>query len=146
MRSSKSMTWSSPFRFKPLHVTDEDFVLKNLQGRPIFSDSFVKKFWHPALRALNLRPRKFYATRHTFISAALGCGVRIKWLAEYCGTSVDMIERHYGRYIRGDAVAQLALLEASRKDGEPFPILGAKPGRSRVVSGSRRSSKIARKQ
>ena len=138
---------------KPLHVTDEDFVFKNLQGRPIFPDAFVKKFWHPALRALNLRPRKFYATRHTFISAALGRGVRIKWLAEYCGTSVDMIERHYGRYVRGDAAAQLALLEGRgdevgqvKANGDPVPILGARPGKSRAVSGSRGRGKNAKKR
>jgi hypothetical protein len=30
-------------------------------------------------------------------------------LAEYCGTSLTMIEKHYGRYIRNDAREQLAL-------------------------------------
>jgi len=49
-----------------------------------------------------VRPRKFYATRHSFISAALTRGVNLKWLADYCGTSVDMIERHYGRCMQDD--------------------------------------------
>jgi hypothetical protein len=34
--------------------------------------------------------------RHTFISIAYLRGLNIKWLAEYCGTSVAMIEKHYG--------------------------------------------------
>ena len=42
--------------------------------------------------------RKFYATRHTFISIALSRGVNLKWLAEYRGTSVVMIERSYGSW------------------------------------------------
>jgi hypothetical protein len=37
-------------------------------------------------------------------------GWNLKALAEYCGTSVAMIERHYGRYLGGDMQAQLRLL------------------------------------
>jgi len=121
---------------KPLHVTDEDFVFRNTEGRPIFADNFGK-YWHPALRAVGVRPRKFYATRHTFISVALTRGVRIKWLAEYVGTSVDMIEKHYGRYLGGDTRTQLALLGSPNLRGDGVPISGVKPGKSRAVSGSR---------
>ena len=46
----------------------------------------------------------------TFISLALSRGVNIKWLAEYCGTSVAMIEKHYGRYIKSDSEEQLERL------------------------------------
>ena len=45
--------------------------------------------------------------RHTFISMGLTKGVKIKWLAEYCGTSVAMIEKHYGKYLGGDSEEQL---------------------------------------
>ena len=48
--------------------------------------------------------------RHTFISVGLTHGVKIKWLAEYCGTSVAMIEKHYGKYLGGDSEEQLSLL------------------------------------
>jgi hypothetical protein len=48
--------------------------------------------------------------RHTFISAGLSNGVNIKWLADYCGTSVAMIEKHYGKYIRNDSEEQLSRL------------------------------------
>ena len=40
----------------------------------------------------------------------LSNGVNIKWLAEYCGTSVATIERHYGKYIKSDAAEQLERL------------------------------------
>ncbi len=63
--------------------------------------------------AKGIRPRKFFATRHTYISVALSHGVNIKWLAAQCGTPVEMIERNYGRYIRDDGDAPLrALLQA----------------------------------
>ena len=48
--------------------------------------------------------------RHTFISAGLSNGVNIKWLADYCGTSVAMIEKHYGKYIKNDSDEQLGRL------------------------------------
>lgn len=32
-------------------------------------------------------------------SIALTGGVNLKWLAEYCGTSIAMIETHYGRFL-----------------------------------------------
>jgi hypothetical protein len=48
--------------------------------------------------------------RHTFISVGLTNGVNIKWLANYCGTSVAMIEKHYGKYIRNDSQEQLSRL------------------------------------
>jgi hypothetical protein len=64
-----------------------------------------KKSWYPVLRVLEVRPRKFYATRHTFISVALSKGCNLKWVAGYCGTSVEMIEKSYGKFIADDGAA-----------------------------------------
>ncbi len=64
--------------------------------------------WYRALRGAGVRPRGPYHTRHTFISVGLSYGANIKWLADYCGTSPDMIQRHYGKYIRNDVDEQLA--------------------------------------
>ena len=66
--------------------------------------------WYRILRGTGIRERKPYSTRHTFISAGLSNGVNIKWLAEYCGTSVTMIEKHYGKYIGGDVEEQFSKL------------------------------------
>ena len=49
-------------------------------------------------------------TRPTFIAIGLSQGLNIKWLADYCGTSVAMIEKHYGRYINSDSEEQLKRL------------------------------------
>ncbi len=38
-----------------------------------------------------MRPRKLYATRHSFISLAMTRGL----VATYRGTSVEMIEQHF---------------------------------------------------
>jgi len=77
---------------KPLHATESDYVFKNQEGKPINEDKWRTKHWYRALRALGTRPRKFYATKHTYISVALSAGVNIKCFSEQCGTSVAMIE------------------------------------------------------
>ena len=55
---------------------------------------------------LKIRPRRVYNARHTYISVALTVGCNQKWVAEQTGTSLAMIQQHYGRYIRdnGDAL------------------------------------------
>lgn len=50
------------------------------------------------LRKLGIRLRDFYSTRDTFIHR----GENLKAIAEYCGTSVAMIERSYGSYFPKD--------------------------------------------
>jgi len=97
---------------KPLHATEGEYVFTSYERHPIDAGKWAKCYWSRALRAKKIRPRKFYAYKHTYISVALSANVNIKWLAEQCGTSVAMIEKHYGRYINDDGDAPLrALLE-----------------------------------
>jgi len=98
----------------PLHRTEDTFVFTTAAGSPIDEEKFVGKFWRRALRATGVRPRKFYATRHTFISLTLMAGlVNIKRLADYCGTSIAMIERHYARWMGDDTPEEIATLGGS---------------------------------
>ncbi len=138
----------------PLHVAPDAFLFTTQHGTPIEEERFVDAHWNRALQATGIRPRGFYTTRHTFISAALTDGCNLKWLADYCGTSVDMIERHYGKWMGGDDRAQLAKIgeggqapsTIARDDGDVVPILRAKPGSARVVSGKRGRRKAAAKR
>ena len=49
----------------------------------------------------------FYSLRHTHISRALVAGVNIQVIAENTGTSVRMIEKHYGKFTATDRRAML---------------------------------------
>lgn len=91
-------------------------IFTDPQGKPINQSEWARTHWTTALDATNLRKRKFYATRHTFISVGLTHGVNAKYLAEYCGTSLQMIERHYGRFLLSREDAQLALLMGSQPE------------------------------
>ena len=85
----------------PLRVERGSYVFTNRQGKPIDQAEFGRAF-QGVLRVLEIRPRSFYNTRHTFISLALTAGENIKAISEQCGTSIQMIEQHYGRYMRND--------------------------------------------
>lgn len=138
---------------RPTIVRPDAFVFTTSQGEPVDLDRFVEHHWHRALSATGIRPRKFYSTRATFISTALTRGANLKWLADYCGTSVEMIERHYGRYMQSDA-GQLALIGGAGEsesstpevDRDPVPISGVKAGKSGPsrARGQRRKSAINR--
>ena len=93
----------------PLHPREDAFFFTTQHGNPIDQERFVDKHWRRVFAATGVRPRKFYATRHTFISIALTKGENLKWLATYCGTSIEMIERHYSKWL-GNNDDQLALL------------------------------------
>jgi hypothetical protein len=85
-------------------------VFLNHEGEPVDFHTWRAKIWYRALRAKEVRVRKPYTMRHTSISVGLTNGVKIKWPAEYCGTSVAMIEKHYGKYLGGDSEEQLSQL------------------------------------
>lgn len=49
----------------------------------------------------------YYTLRHTFIANTLTKGIDIHTVAKLCGTSVEMIEKHYGKLLHTDAREKL---------------------------------------
>ncbi len=103
-------------RIKPLRVTEDSYVFVNQDGEPLNFHTWRGGIWYRVLRGAGVKERRPYCCRHTFISVGLSNGVNIKWLAEYCGTSVAMIEKHYGRYIKSDAREQLERLLGAKTE------------------------------
>jgi len=105
---------------RPLRVSEDAFVFTTEKDTPLNEERFVDKHWRPALRATSIRPRKFYATRHTFITQTLKAGaISIKKVADYCGTSVEMIERHYADWMEPETAAELAALGGNAMSATP---------------------------
>jgi integrase len=83
-----------PARFTLLFPAPEGGVL-NL-------DNFRRRVWTPAVESSGVaKPARIYDLRSTFASNALAAGVTVFELAKVMGTSVAMIERHYGTLIAG---------------------------------------------
>jgi len=102
----------------PLRVDPDSYVFTDGQGKPIDQSEFNRCSFQPALRVLGLRPRPFYNLRHTYISVALTLGCNQKWIAEQTGTSIAMIQEHYGKYIRDDGDALLRAYVERPKQAE----------------------------
>jgi integrase len=71
-------------------------------GGPINLNNFHRREWRPAIEASGVaEPARPYDLRSTFASNALAAGVTVFELARVMGTSVAMIERHYGALLDG---------------------------------------------
>ena len=56
-----------------------------------------------------------YVTRHTFVSCCLQAGISLATIASWCGTSIQMISRTYGRTIgRHEGGSPVALAQQYR--------------------------------
>jgi len=75
--------------------TGDSPVFYNQLARAITANEWAGKFWKRICTKAEVKHRKFYCTRHTFITEAIRRGENIKAVADYCGTSIDMIQRDY---------------------------------------------------
>jgi hypothetical protein len=76
-------------------------------------DNFRRREWAPAIEAAGIRtPARIYDLRSTFASDALAAGVPVFELARIMGTSVRMIERHYGALLDGAGAGITTRLDA----------------------------------
>ena len=123
---------------QPLHVT-RDVRLHHADGVPVP---------HRPLRRVALAPRAprhrhtpAEVLRHTFVSVALSRGCKPKWVAKYCGTSLEMLDKHYGRWMDDDRGQLELLAPRGPNTGRRGPKPGPKPGPKRVAAASTRSGK-----
>jgi integrase len=92
-----------------------------VRGGPFDLANFPRREWGPAIEAAGVpKPARIYDLRPTFASNALAAGVSVFELAKVMGTSVTMIERHYGPLIEGagaDIARRLSTFEAGQETG-----------------------------
>jgi integrase len=76
-------------------------------------DNFRRREWDPAIELANIaKPARIYDLRSTFASNALAAGVTVFELAKIMGSSVRMIERHYGALLDGAGAGISGRLDA----------------------------------
>lgn len=82
-------------------------------GGPMNLDNWRSREWAPAVKASGIAiPARIYDLRSTFASDALAAGVSVFELARVMGTSVRMIERHYGALLDGAGAGIAGRLDA----------------------------------
>jgi len=100
---------------------DTPYLFPARRGGPFDLHNFRRREWAPAIEASAVRrPARIYDLRSTFASNALAAGVSVFELARVMGTSVAMIERHYGTLIEGAGAGisrRLSAFEAKQARG-----------------------------
>jgi integrase len=76
--------------------------------------NFRNRHWKPAQLEAGIEPvRRMYDLRHTFATFALRAGISTFELSRYMGTSLLMIDRHYGHLARDGREHAIRLLDSS---------------------------------
>ena len=94
----------------------EAYLLTRDDGKP-WGHSDQDKLMRAAVKKAKL-PREvvFYTLRHSFIAQAISVGLDIYSVAEITGTSIAMIERHYGKLLKGrvrEAMTRASILSVA---------------------------------
>jgi integrase len=143
-----------------LPETNGPLVFANSRGGHIDLHNFRQRHWRPALRAAGIEPlRQPYDLRHTYATFALRAGLPVFALSRYMGTSLAMIDLHYGHLASDGREHAVALLDALAREklvdaGWTSPLVAANPlsdkhcgPRRRVDSRARgRSVDVARRR
>jgi integrase len=92
---------------------DTPLVFPAQEGGLLDLNNWRRREWAPAVEAsATARPARIYDLRSTFASDALAAGVSVFELARIMGTSVEMIERHYGTLLDGAGAGIAGRLDA----------------------------------
>ena len=88
-------------------------LFPNARGGRIDFRAFGRRQWRPAQIAAGVEPiRGLYDMRHTYATFALRAGVPVFAVSRFIGSSIAMIDRHYGHLARDSREHAVALLDA----------------------------------
>jgi integrase len=124
-------------------------LFPNSRGGYLDFRNFNRRQWKPVQRAVGIEPlRDLYDLRHTYATFALRAGVPVFALSRFMGTSIAMIDLHYGHlavdsYQHAVSLLDALALERAVDAGWTPARRPAKPHRGTVASpregGSRRT-------
>ena len=96
-----------------LPASDNPILFPNARGGRIDFRIFGRKHWRPAQLKAGIDPiRGLYDLRHTYATFALRAGVPVFAVSRFMGTSIAMIDRHYGHLANDSRDHAVALLDA----------------------------------
>ena len=100
------------YRSQRRRTSDSLLVFPAPRGGYLNLRNWRDRDWHPALEAAGVDPRGPNALRHTFATWFLLHSDDRWLLAKLMGTSVDMIEQHYGHLLAPHATKSRDILDA----------------------------------
>jgi integrase len=96
-----------------LPASDNPILFPSMRGGRIDFRIFGRKHWRPAQVKVGIDPvRGLYDLRHTYATFALRAGVPVFAVSRFMGTSIAMIDRHYGHLANDSRDHAVALLDS----------------------------------
>jgi integrase len=96
-----------------LPMSDNPILFPNMRGGRIDFRIFGRKHWRPAQIKAGIEPvRGLYDLRHTYATFALRAGIPVFAVSRFMGSSIAMIDRHYGHLALDSREHAVALLDA----------------------------------
>jgi integrase len=112
-------TRAVPLQAKALEAIDRlpptrsTLLFPNSRDSYIDFRSFGRRHWKPAQVKAGIEPlRHLYDLRHTYAMFALRAGVSVFAVSRFMGSSIAMIDRHYGHLARDSREPAVSLLDA----------------------------------
>jgi integrase len=88
-------------------------LFPNTRGGHLDFRNFNRRHWKPVQKAAGIEPlRDLYDLRHTYATFALRAGVPVFALSRFMGTSIAMIDLHYGHLAVDSYQHAVSLLDA----------------------------------
>jgi len=95
-----------------LQRSDNPILFPNARGGRINFRIFGRRHWKPAQIATGIEPlRHLYDMRHTYATFALRAGVPVFAVSRFMGSSIAMIDYHYGHLARDSREHAVSLLD-----------------------------------
>ena len=92
---------------------DSPLLFPNTRGGHLDFRNFNRRHWKPVQKSVGIEPlRDLYDLRHTYATFALRAGVPVFALSRFMGTSVAMIDLHYGHLAVDSYQHAVSLLDA----------------------------------
>ena len=92
---------------------DSPLLFPNARGGYVDFRNFNRRHWKPVQRAAGIEPlRDLYDLRHTYATFALRAGVPVFAVSRFMGTSIAMIDLHYGHLAVDSHKHAVSLLDA----------------------------------
>jgi integrase len=96
-----------------LPPSENPILFPNSRGRRIDFRNFGRRHWKPAQKAAGIEPlRGLYDLRHTYATFALRAGVPVFAVSRFMGSSIAMIDHHYGHLAHDSREHAVSLLDA----------------------------------
>ena len=92
---------------------DSPLLFPNTRGGHLDFRNFNRRHWKPVQKSVGIEPlRDLYDLRHTYATFALRAGVPVFALSRFMGTSIAMIDLHYGHLAVDSHEHAVSLLDA----------------------------------